>query len=289
MVSQVPLIKLNDGRNMPQLGFGVYRIDDYQQAIKTVEMALSNGYRLIDTAEAYHNQKAVGVGIKNSNVKREDIFLTTKLWITNFSYTKAKKAIDQDLQELGTDYIDLMLLHQSVGDIYGAWHALEEAQKAGKIRSIGVSNFYPERLMDLSLGNQVKPVIDQVEVNPWFQRKQMVHYLQSQEVAVEAWSPFANGKKDIFNNPLLKQIGQKYGKSTGQVILRWLIQRQIIVIPKSVHDHRQKENIDIFDFNLSSSEMRKIDDLDTKQTQFVDHRDPEVIKKVFGPDLAKLK
>ncbi len=289
MACTVPVIKLNDGHDMPQLGFGVYRIPDYKQAVKTVEMALSNGYRLIDTAEAYHNQKAVGVGIKNSNVKREDIFLTTKLWITHFSYLKAKKAIDHDLQELGTDYIDLMLLHQSVGDIYGAWHALEEAQKEGKIKSIGVSNFYPERLMDLSLGNEVKPVIDQIEINPWFQRKKIVHYLQSQKVAMEAWSPFANGKKNIFNNRLLKQIGIKHGKSTGQVILRWLIQRGIIVIPKSVHDRRQKENIDIFDFSLSSSEMAKIANLDTNKTQFVDHRDPEVIRKVFGPDLIKLK
>ncbi len=289
MTNDEPMIKLNDGYKIPQLGFGVYRLSDYDHAVKTVEMALSNGYRLIDTAEAYHNQRAVGDGIRNSNVRREDIFLTTKLWITNFSYDRATKAIENDLEELGTDYIDLMLLHQSVGDIYGAWRALEAAQKAGKIKSIGVSNFFPDRLEDLSLGNRVKPVIDQVEINPWFQRAKMVKYLQNENVAMEAWSPFANGKNNIFNNSLLKQIGKKYNKSVGQVILRWLIQRGIIVIPKSSHNKRQQENLAIFDFALSTTEMKRIATLDTKQSQFVNHRDPIMIKKIFGPDLVKLR
>ena len=190
-MTQIPKIKLNDGNQMPQLGFGVFQITDHDQAVKTVEMALANGYRLIDTAEAYYNQKAVGEGIKNSNVNRTDLFLTTKLWISNFTYEKAKKAIDHDLEELGTDYIDLMLLHQAYGDVYGAWRALEEAQKIGKIKSIGVSNFWPDQLTNLELGNQVKPVINQIEVNPWFQREPEVKWNQSDNVAVEAWAPFA--------------------------------------------------------------------------------------------------
>lgn len=287
--NDVPFVTLNDGQNMPQLGFGVYKIPDYDQAMKTVELALSNGYRLLDTAEAYHNQKAVGDGIKNSAVKREDVYLTTKLWISNFSYRRAKRAIDHDLEELGTDYIDLMLLHQSVGDVYGAWHALEEARQAGKIRSIGVSNFFPDQLESLALGNKVKPVIDQIEINPWFQRNKLVKFLQKEKVAAEAWAPFAEGKNNLFANQTLKQIGGKYHKSTGQVVLRWLIQRGIIVIPKSTHDERQKENITIFDFTLTDEDMKQISQLDKHRSQFVDHRDPEAIKRVFSSDLAKLK
>ena len=289
MVTKIPMIKLNDGNKMPQLGFGVFQIPDHDEAVKTVEMALANGYRLIDTAEAYNNQKAVGEGIKNSGVKREDIFLTTKLWVSNFTYEKAKAAIDNDLKELGTDYIDLMLLHQAYGDIYGAWRAMEEAQKAGKIKSLGVSNFWPDQLTNLELGNNVKPVINQIEVNPWFQRDSEVKWNQGDNVAVEAWAPFAEGKSGIFTNPVLKEIGDKHGKSTGQVILRWLLQRGIVVIPKSVHDARQKENIDVFDFELSEDDMKKIAELDKNQSQFFDHHDPETIKQIFGSSLTQLK
>ena len=289
MVTKIPMIKLNDGNKMPQLGFGVFQIPDHDEAVKTVEMALANGYRLIDTAEAYNNQKAVGEGIKNSGVKREDIFLTTKLWVSNFTYEKAKAAIDNDLKELGTDYIDLMLLHQAYGDIYGAWRAMEEAQKAGKIKSLGVSNFWPDQLTNLELGNNVKPVINQIEVNPWFQREREVKWNQGDKVAVEAWAPFAEGKGGIFINPVLKEIGDKYGKSTGQVILRWLLQRGIVVIPKSVHDARQKENIDVFDFELNADDMKKIASLDKNQSQFFDHHDPMAIEQIFGSSLAELK
>lgn len=209
--------------------------------------------------------------------------------MSDFTYEKAKAAIDNDLKELGTDYIDLMLLHQAYGDVYGAWHALEEAQKEGKIRSIGVSNFWPDQLTNLELGNNVKPVINQIEVNPWFQRDKEVKWNQSDHVAVEAWAPFAEGKDGIFNNPVLKEIGEKYDKSTGQVILRWLLQRSIVVIPKSVHDARQKENIDVFDFELSADDMNKITALDKNQSQFFDHHDPETIKQIFGSSLEQLK
>lgn len=288
-MTSIPNIKLNDGNEMPQLGFGVFQIPDHDEAVKTVEMALANGYRLIDTAEAYNNQKAVGEGIKNSGVDRSDIFLTTKLWISNFTYEKAKAAIDNDLKELGTDYIDLMLLHQAYGDVYGAWRAMEEAQKEGKIKSLGVSNFWPDQLENLQLGNYVKPAVNQIEINPWFQREPEVKWNQKDEVAVEAWAPFAEGKDGIFTNPVLKEIGEKYGKTTGQVILRWLLQRGIVVIPKSVHDARQKENIDVFDFELSADDMNKIAALDKNQSQFFDHHDPMTIEQIFGSSLAQLK
>lgn len=288
-MTNIPNIKLNDGNEMPQLGFGVFQIPDHDEAVKTVEMALANGYRLIDTAEAYNNQKAVGEGIKNSGVDRSDIFLTTKLWVSNFTYEKAKAAIDDDLKELGTDYIDLMLLHQAYGDVYGAWRAMEEAQKEGKIKSLGVSNFWPDQLENLQLGNYVKPAVNQIEINPWFQREPEVKWNQKDEVAVEAWAPFAEGKDGIFTNPVLKEIGEKYGKTTGQVILRWLLQRGIVVIPKSVHDARQKENIDVFDFELSADDMNKIVELDKNQSQFFDHHDPMTIEQIFGSSLAQLK
>lgn len=296
MSNDIPKVKLNDGHEMPQLGFGVYQIPDHDQAVKTVEMALANGYRLIDTAEAYHNQKAVGEGMKNSGVKREDIFLTTKLWINHFSYEKAKEAIDNDLQELGTDYVDLLLLHESFGDIYGAWHAMEEAQKDGKVRSIGVSNFWPDKIENLTLGNKVKPAVNQIQVNPWFQREAEVKFNQSEKITVEAWAPFAEGLNNIFTNPILKAIGNKYGKTTGQVILRWLLQRGIVVIPKSVHDARQKENIAVFDFQLSADDMKQIGSLDQKKSPFLepkigffDHHDPKVIKKFIGSSLKQLR
>ena len=286
---KIPKVKLNDGNEMPQLGFGVFQIPDHDEAVKAVEMALNNGYRLIDTAEAYNNQKAVGEAIQNSGVDRSDVFLTTKLWVSNFTYEKAKAAIDNDLQELGIGYIDLMLLHQAYGDVYGAWRAMEEAQKEGKIKSLGVSNFWPDQLENLQLGNYVKPAVNQIEINPWFQRDSEVKWNQKDDVVAEAWAPFAEGKGDIFANPVLAEIGQKYDKTTGQVILRWLLQRGIVVIPKSVHDARQKENIDVFDFELSADDMNKIATLDKNQSQFFDHRDPMTIEQIFGSSLAQLK
>lgn len=288
-MTDIPKIKLNAGNEIPQLGFGVFQISNHDDAVKVVESAISNGYRLIDTAEAYNNQTAVGEAIKNSDVNRDDIFLTTKLWVSNFTYEKATKAIDQDLQELGTDYIDMMLLHQAQGDFAGAWHALEDAQKAGKIKSIGVSNFWPDQLINLQLMSNVKPVVNQIEVNPQFQREPEVKWNQKDDVAVEAWAPFAEGKDCIFTNPVLAESGKKYGKSNGQVILRWLIQRGIIVIPKSVHDARQKENIDVFDFELSDDDMQKIAELDKNVSQFFDHHDPATIEQIFGSSLSQLR
>lgn len=288
-MTDIPKIKLNAGNEIPQLGFGIFQISNHDDAVKVVESAISNGYRLIDTAEAYNNQTAVGEAIKNSDVNRDDIFLTTKLWVSNFTYEKATKAIDQDLQELGTDYIDMMLLHQAQGDFAGAWHALEDAQKAGKIKSIGVSNFWPDQLINLQLMSNVKPVVNQIEVNPQFQREPEVKWNQKDDVAVETWAPFAEGKDCIFTNPVLAESGKKYGKSNGQVILRWLIQRGIIVIPKSVHDARQKENIDVFDFELSDDDMQKIAELDKNVSQFFDHHDPATIEQIFGSSLSQLR
>ena len=231
-MSKIPTIFLNDGNEMPQLGFGVYQVPDHNEAKNAVLAALSNGYRLIDTAEVYDNQKAVGEAIKESNVSRDDIFLTSKIWVNHLTFEKAQKAIDDDLKELGTDYIDLMLIHQPYGDIYGAWNAMAQAKRAGKIKSIGLSNFYPDQYMNLELAHEEKPAINQIEINPFFQQTNDVKFFQGRDVAVEAWAPFAEGKNDIFNNQLLKDIGEKYGKTPAQVILRWLIQRQFIQIVK---------------------------------------------------------
>lgn len=288
-MTKMPTVKLNDGQQMPQLGFGVFQVPDHNEAVKAVESALANGYRMIDTAEAYNNQDAVGEAIKNSDVNRDDVFLTTKLWVSNFTYEKATAAIDNDLKELGTDYVDLMLLHQAYGDVAGAWRALEDAQRAGKIRSIGVSNFWPDQVMNLQLMSKVKPAVNQIEVNPWFQREPEVKWNQRDEVAVEAWAPFAEGKDGIFTNPVIAAIGDKYGKTNGQVILRWLLQRGIIVIPKSVHDARQKENIDVFDFELSDDDMKQIASLDKNVSQFFDHHDPVTIEQIFGSSLRQLR
>lgn len=288
-MSKIPTIFLNDGNEMPQLGFGVYQVPDHNEAKNAVLSALSNGYRLIDTAEMYDNQKAVGEAIKESNVSREDIFLTSKIWVNHLTFEKAQKAIDDDLKELGTDYIDLMLIHQPYGDIYGAWNAMAQAKRAGKIKSIGLSNFYPDQYMNLELAHEEKPAINQIEINPFFQQTDDVKFFQGRDVAVEAWAPFAEGKNDIFNNQLLKDIGEKYGKTPAQIILRWLIQREIVVIPKSVHSERQKENMDIFNFELTKDEMENIRSLDKGESQFFDHRDPAVIDNIFGESLRQLR
>ena len=228
-------------------------------------------------------------GLHNNYIKREDVYLTTKLWVSNASFEKAEKAIDHDLKELKTDYIDLMLLHQPYGDVYGAWNALSAAKRAGKIRSIGLSNFYPDLYMNLELAHEDKPALNQIEINPWFQQTNDVKFFQGRDVAVEAWAPFAEGKEDIFNNDVLKEIAANHRKTVGQVILRWLVQRSIIVIPKSVHDKRQKENMDIFDFELTREEMEQIKHLDKGVSQFFDHRDPAVIDNIFGESLKQLR
>lgn len=254
-MTNVPTVKLNNGVEMPTLGFGVFQVPDLSQAEQAVTDALEVGYRLIDTAAAYQNEEAVGRAIKNSSVNREDVFVTSKLWVSDFNYKRAKAGIDASLQKLGLDYMDLYLLHQPYGDTMGAWRALQEAQKEGKIRAIGVSNFYADQLKDLELTMPVKPAVNQIEVNPWYQQDQEVKFAQSEDIRVEAWAPFAEGKHDIFTNETIAEIAAKYGKSNGQVILRWLLQRGITVIPKSVHKNRMEENIDVFDFELSNDDV----------------------------------
>ena len=282
-------VELNNGVKMPQLGFGVFQIPDLKECEQAVLDAIDSGYRLIDTAAAYHNEEAVGAAIKKSGVAREKLFITSKLWVSDANYERAKKGIETSLNKLGLDYIDLYLLHQPYGDVIGAWKALEEAYHAGKIRAIGVSNFYADQLKNLILTCDVKPVINQIEVNPWYQQKQEIKLNQAEDVRVEAWAPFAEGKHNIFQNEVLAEIGQKYGKANGQVILRWLMQRGIVVIPKSVHKNRMEENFDVFDFELSDEDMKAIAKLDKNESQFFDHRDPETIEQIFGSSLAQLK
>ncbi|AHA04340.1 aldo/keto reductase [Pediococcus pentosaceus] len=282
-------VKLNDGNQMPQLGFGVFQVSDLSQAEQAVSDALDTGYRLIDTAAAYGNEEAVGAAIKKSGINRSEIFVTSKLWVDHFTYEKAQQGIEDSLNKLGLDYIDLYLLHQPYGDTAGAWRALIEAKKAGKIKSIGVSNFAPDQLMNLELMSDVKPVLNQIEVSSWYQEGEAVDFAQSQDVQVEAWAPFAEGKHNIFSNETIAEIGQKYGKANGQVILRWLLQRGIVVIPKSVHKTRMAENLDVFDFELSDDDMQKMSSLDKNKSQFFDHRDPEAIVSIFGESLKALR
>ncbi|XRJ97443.1 aldo/keto reductase [Latilactobacillus sakei] len=283
------MVQLNNGVQMPQLGFGVFQMTDLAECEQAVVDAIASGYRLIDTAAAYHNEAAVGRAIKRSGVAREELFITSKLWVSDASYERAKKGIDQSLQNLGVDYLDLYLLHQPFGDVIGAWRALEEAYKAGKIRAIGVSNFYADQLKNLILSTDVKPVINQIEVNPWYQEHSEVAFAQAEEIQVEAWAPFAEGKHNIFTDERIAAIGERYGKSNGQVILRWLLQRGIVVIPKSVHQNRMAENINVFDFELTTAEMATMNDLDKGESQFFDHRDPAAIEQIFGTSLAALK
>ena len=285
----VPVVTLNDGNTMPQLGFGVFQVTDLSQAQQAVEDALSVGYRLIDTATAYGNEEAVGTAIKASGVPRDQIFLTSKLWVNEFTYEKAKAGIDLSLQKLGTDYLDLYLLHQPYGDIAGAWKALEEAQQEGTIRSIGVSNFWPDQVKNLELMARVKPAVNQIELNPWFQQKESVDFLKGEHVQPESWGPFAEGKNHIFTDPRIAVIGEKYGKSNGQVILRWLLQRGIVAIPKSVHKVRMEENFDVFDFELSKDDMAVMAGLDTGKSQFFSHHDPVAIENIFGSSLRQLR
>lgn len=285
----IPTVQLNNGVTMPQLGFGVFQVPDLQQAETAVSQALTAGYRLIDTATAYQNEAAVGRAIAKSGIPRQDIFVTSKLWVSDFTYERAQKGIDASLQRLGLDYMDLYLLHQPYGDVIGAWRALVEAYRAGKIRAIGVSNFYADQLQNLLLTSSVKPVVNQIEVNPWYQQAQEVAFNQQVNVRVEAWAPFAEGKQQIFKNPLLQQIAQAHHKTTGQVILRWLLQRNITVIPKSVHVARMAENIAVFDFQLSDAEMQQIATLDRNQSQFFSHRDPVAIEQIFGTSLKQLR
>ncbi|WFC04932.1 aldo/keto reductase [Lactiplantibacillus pentosus] len=284
----IPTTTLNNGVIMPQLGFGVFQVPDLDDCEAAVTAALKAGYRLIDTATAYQNEEAVGRAIKKSGLKREDLFITSKLWVSDFTYERAQRGIDASLKRLGLDYMDLYLLHQPYGDTMGAWRALEEAYHAGKIRAIGVSNFYADQLKNLELTMTVQPAVNQIEVNPWYQQTDEVNFNQHEQVRVEAWAPFAEGKHDIFNQPTIQAIAEAHHKTTGQVILRWLLQRGITVIPKSVHPERMAENMAVFDFELSTSEMATLASLDKGVSQFFDHRDPVTIEQIFGASLKQL-
>ena len=270
-------IKLNNGIEMPTLGFGVYQIDE-KHCEQAVLDAIDVGYRLIDTATAYQNERQVGNAIKISGIDRKDLFITTKLWLNRASYEGAKIQFEQSLNLLQVDYIDLYLIHQPFGDIYGAWHAMQELYEQGKIKAIGVSNFQPDRLADLMAFNKIKPAVNQIEVNPFNQQLQAAPWMQSKTIQPEAWAPFAEGKNDIFNHPVLTTIGNKYNKSVGQVILRWLIQRQIVCLAKSVRKERMTENFNIFDFKLSNQDMIDITAIDTATSAFFSHRDPAVVE-----------
>lgn len=282
-------VTLNDGQQMPQLGLGLFQIFDLAEVTRVVKAAIAVGYRLFDTAAAYNNEAAVGRAIRESGVPRDEFFITSKLWIDQYPYEKAQQAIDAALKKLGTDYLDLMLLHQPYGDIVGGWRALEKAQAAGKVKSIGVSNFYPDLLKSLELMARVKPALDQIEVSPWYQRPQEVAFLQREGIAAETWAPLAEGKHDLFHNPTIAAIGARYGKSNPQVILRWLTQRGLIVIPKTVRPERMQENLASFDFQLTAAEMQQIARLDTGHSQFFDQRDPLVIESIFGAALRGMQ
>lgn len=271
-------VTLNNGNKMPLEGFGVFQITDPLECEKVVLQALENGYRLIDTAAAYFNEQAVGQAIRKSQIARQEIFVTTKLWIQDYGYDNAKKAIDTCLENLGLEYIDLILLHQAFGDYYGAYRALEDAYKEGKIKSIGVANFYPDRLVDLCMNMEITPAVNQIECHPFFQREEDIKIAQEYGVQIEAWGPFAEGGHNIFQHPVLIKIGEKYGKSAAQVVLRWNIQRGVIVIPKSVHENRIRENIDIWDFELSERDMNEIRQLNIGKTEIIDHYSIPVVK-----------
>ncbi|WP_261809666.1 aldo/keto reductase [Levilactobacillus humaensis] len=280
-------IKLNNGVEMPKIGFGVFQIIDDKECETAVTQALQAGYRTIDTATAYQNEVGVGRAIQKSGIEREELFVTSKLWVADATYERAKAGIDASLNRLGLDYLDLYLLHQPYGDVVGAWRAMEEAYQAGKIRAIGVSNFYADQLKNLELTTTVKPVINQIEINPWYQRNEDVEFSQAEGIQVEAWAPFAEGKQSIFNNPTLIKIGERYGKSASQVILRWLLQRQIVVIPKTIHPDRMAMNLAIYDFELDKQDMQQIAALDQHHSQFFDHRDPITIDQIFGTSIKK--
>lgn len=271
-------VTLNNGVEMPILGFGVYQIEDAQVCEQSVYDALIAGYRLIDTAAAYLNEEAVGRAIKKSGIPREELFITTKLWIQDAGYESAKKAFYKSLKRLGLDYLDLYLIHQPFNDYYGAWRAMEELQKDGKIRAIGVCNFMPDRLVDLISHNEIVPAVNQVETNPFCQRVDDQNLMKNKGVQIESWGPFAEGRNNMFQNEILKGIGARYNKSVAQVVLRWLIQREVVAIPKSTHKERIIENFDIFDFELTPEDMEQIGALDTKTSCFFSHYDPKMVE-----------
>lgn len=271
-------VKLNNGIEMPVLGFGVFQMNDPAECERSVNDALEVGYRSIDTAASYQNEIAVGNALKSSGIAREDLFITTKLWISDAGYDSAKRAFGKSLKKLQLDYLDLYLIHQPYNDVYGAWRAMEELYKEGLIKAIGVSNFQPDRIMDLIAHNEIKPVVNQIETHPFHQQIETQKFLQENDVQIESWGPFAEGKNDLFKNELLVSIGKQYDKSIAQVVLRWLIQREVVCIPKSVRKERMAENFNVFDFELSADDMSSIATLDENKSAFFDHRDTAIVK-----------
>lgn len=270
-------VTLNNGVKMPQLGYGVYQTPP-EETEKCVLEAIKNGYRSIDTAQAYNNEEGVGNAITKCGLPREELFITTKIWITNAGYEKAKKSIEESLKKLKTDYVDLLLIHQPFGDYYGTYRAMEETYSQGKARAIGVSNFYPDRFIDIAHFANIKPAVNQIETHVFQQQKVAKKYLEKHGAQIMSWGPFAEGKNDYFNNPTLKEIGKAHQKTTAQIALRFLLQSNVVLIPKSTHENRMKENIDIFDFELSADEMKKIEALDTGKSLFFSHHDPETVE-----------
>jgi 2,5-diketo-D-gluconate reductase A len=271
-------VTLNNGVEMPILGFGVFQVKDLNECERSVLDAIATGYRLIDTAQSYENEEAVGKAIKRSGVPREELFITTKLWIQSNGYEGTKKAFENSLKKLQLDYLDLYLIHQPFGDVYGEWGAMQDLYKEGKVRAIGVSNFQPDRLIDLIIHNEIIPAVNQIETHPFHQQIETQKFLQENKVQIESWGPFAEGKNNLFHNESLASIGKKYNKSIAQVVIRWLTQRDVVAIPKSTHKERMEENFNIFDFELSAEDMEAIKTLDTNASLFFDHRNPAMVK-----------
>lgn len=271
-------VTLNNGVKMPIIGFGVYQIPDAEECENAVYEALMAGYRLIDTAAGYLNEEAVGRAIKRSGVPREELFITTKLWVQDAGYESAKLAFAKSLKKLQLEYLDLYLIHQPFGDYYGAWRAMEDLYREGKIKAIGVSNFLPDRLMDLIVHNEIVPAVNQVETHPFYQQIESTAFMKEQGVQHQSWAPFAEGKGNMFGNEVLASIAEKHNKSVAQVVLRWLVQREVVVIPKSVRKERIVENFNIFDFELSADDMQQIATLDTRESLFLSYHDPKFAK-----------
>jgi len=279
-MSAVPSVTLNNGVEMPLLGFGVYQVDDAEECERSVSEALRTGYRLIDTAAAYGNEEAVGKALQRSGVAREVLFVTTKLWVQDAGYESAKRAFKRSLQRLQMEYLDLYLIHQPFGDVYGAWRAMEDLYREGQIRAIGVSNFPSDRLMDLMVHNEVVPAVNQIETHPFNQQIETQKFLQEYGVQIESWGPFAEGRNNIFENELLRSIAGKYQKTIAQIVLRWLTQRGVVAIPKSVRKERIAENFDVFAVEPGPEDMDAIATLDTRTSLFFDHRDPAIVKQL---------
>jgi 2,5-diketo-D-gluconate reductase A len=271
-------VTLNNGLQMPILGFGVFQIAEPAACERAVVDAIETGYRLIDTAASYMNEAAVGQGVKNSGVGRQDLFITSKLWVQHTGYERTKAAIDNSLRRLHMDYLDLYLIHQPFGDVHGSWRAMEEAYRAGKLRAIGVSNFHPDRLMDTIVFNEIAPAVNQVEVNPFHQQAEAAAFMQANGVQAEAWAPFAEGRNGLFDNGVLAAIASRHGKTVGQVVLRWVVQRNIVALAKTVRRERMRENLAIFDFALTGDDMAAIAALETGASSFFSHRDPDMVK-----------